>query len=99
MGVDLEWQNENGRVLDGTGDPRNEFSLALSSGEPAGTFCLGFIDLYGDTLFNQLQIPDLLREMQQLARSTGASQTLPRMIELVEKAQGETHTYLNFLGD
>jgi hypothetical protein len=53
MGVDLEWQDENGGVLGGTGDPRNEFSCVLSSGDLAGTLCLRFIDLYGDTLFNQ----------------------------------------------
>lgn len=99
MGVDLEWQDENGGVLGGTGDPRNEFSRALSSGDLAGTICLRFIDLYGDTLFNQLQIADLLREMRQMAKSAGASQTLSGMIELVEKAQGETHTYLKFRGD
>jgi hypothetical protein len=37
--------------------------------------------------------------MQQIAKRAGASQTLSGMIELVEKAEGETHTYLKFRGD
>ena len=99
MGVDLKWQDENGESLGGVGDSRNEFSRALSSEDLAGTTCLRFIDLYGDALFNQLQIPDLIREMRQLAKNAGASPTLSGMIELAESARGETHTYLNFLGD
>ena len=99
MGVDLEWQDENGESLGGVRDSRNEFSRALSSEDLAGTTCLRFIDVYGDSLFNQLQIPDLTREMRQLAKNAGASLTLSGMIDMAERARGETHTYLKFIGD
>ena len=63
------------------------------------TLCLRFVDPYGNTVFNQLQIPDLIRELQQLSRGAGASETLDRMIELAQKSNGEVHTYLKFIGD
>ena len=66
MGIDVVMQNEDGepeeRFLD------QEYNLATALRLPGldSRVCLRFIDPYGDTVFNQLQIPHLLAELEAL---------------------------------
>jgi hypothetical protein len=64
--------------------------------------CLRFIDPYGDTTFNQLQIPVLIEELRALNRSAAdpeAKQLLADLIAYVQKALKQVHTYVKFTGD
>ena len=102
MGIDLKWETENGRLIDVIPDPQMCISHLVLKTDVTGTTCLRFIDPYGDTTFNQLQIPILIDELQSILRTVQDNQIrdhLRRVIELAEKSRGEIHTYLKFYGD
>ena len=71
MGINVVWVDERGKQLEVLLDPKGYTSWLLpTANEPTGVF-LGFVDLYGDTVFNQLQIPGLIPELEEsLARVT-----------------------------
>jgi len=102
MGVDLRWENENGRPIEEIPDPQMCISHLLLKTDLAETTCLRFIDPYGDTAFNQRQIPTLIEELKSALEKSQDNQIkdhLRRVIELAEKSRGEIHTYLKFYGD
>jgi hypothetical protein len=102
MGVDVKWEDENGARLAEIPDPHKCISHLVLNTDLAGTTCLQFIDPYGDTTFNRLQIPILIEELKSVAnkvRDTGIRDHLLRVVELAEKSRDEVHTYLKFIGD
>ena len=64
MGIDLHWEDETGEVLEAIYDPVNYLGFLLAISPLEKTTCLRFIDPYGNTVFNRLQIPDLVSELQ-----------------------------------
>jgi len=69
MGVDARIESEMGDSLAGVADPRGDFVWALGMLELEPTVCLSVIDPYGDTVFNQRQLPVLLSELESASRS------------------------------
>ena len=66
------------------------------------TKCLQFIDPWGDTVFNQNQIPYLLAELRTDATEQQEQDVLAHLeavILLVEQAVDQMHTYIEFIGD
>jgi hypothetical protein len=65
------------------------------------TTCLQFIDPYGDTVFNQLQLRVLIVELMahrlDLAGAAGAA--LDELIPMLKRVEGHVHTYVRFIGD
>lgn len=63
---------------------------------------LRFVDLYGDTLFNRLQIPVILEELR-LLKSIVQHPEHQALIQRIEGlgmlCQNEPHLYLKFIGD
>jgi hypothetical protein len=74
----------------------------IATRDPSTSKCLGFVDPYGDTVFNRLQIPVLIEELE-AAVEQGCSpelhQRIASIIALARRALGEVHTYLEFVGD
>jgi hypothetical protein len=83
----------------------------LTVTELDGTSCLRFIDPYGDTLFNQLQLPALRRELESLRPHISAAvktawsteelhSHLEQLLALIDEglARG-AHHFVRFLGD
>lgn len=102
MGIDLYCENEQGRSLDHVDDTRNLFAHLLDKISREETLCIRFIDRYGDTTFNQMQIPFLIDELQQsisLALDSDTHEQLMKMIDLARNSLGKPHTYLKFRGD
>jgi hypothetical protein len=102
MGIDLEHTLENGSVLESVGDPGFLFAEALNLHNLTNTICLKFIDPYGDTTFNQLQIPTLIHELEWLLGATSHAESrkvISEYLRLAKEALGEIHTYLKFIGD
>jgi hypothetical protein len=102
MGVDLRWENEDGRSIEEILDPEMCISHFLLKTDLTGTTCLRFIDPYGDTAFNQRQIPTVIEELKSALPKVSENRVkdhLRRVIELAEKSRGEIHTYLKFYGD
>ena len=102
MGVDVRWENENGRAIEEVLDPQMCISHLVLKTDLAHTTCLRFIDTYGDTTFNQLQIAILIEELESVLESALDERIidhLRRVIGLAQKSRGEIHTYLKFYGD
>ena len=99
--ISIEITDENGEVLEsfdgylGIG--------ALVDAAPKDSRCLSFIDPYGDTVFNALQLPVLKAEL--LAVVAGIAPTperavLARLADFVDVAMSrQPHAYLKFVGD
>ena len=102
MGVDLRWEDEHGKQIGEVPDPQMCVSHLVLSIDLVGTICLRFIDPYGDTTFNQLQIPILIEELKYIVKKVSDNRIkdhLSQVIRLAEKSRGEIHTYLKFYGD
>lgn len=102
MGVNVRWEDENGKRIEEILDPHMCISRLILNTDLARTTCLQFIDPYGDTTFNRLQIPILIEELESVVKKVqddGIGDHLRRVIDLAEKSQDEIHTYLKFYRD
>jgi hypothetical protein len=100
MPIGVEWQDENGRVLARYEGPL--LHARLFDHAEQNQACLRFIDPYGDTTFNQLQLPTLLAELESLGadRDLGEHLVVIRaLLAFLEQARDQTHTYVKFIGD
>lgn len=59
---------------------------------------LCFLDAYGDTIFNRLQMDDLINDLQRL-KQIEANPLLSEIQILAERCKKEEHRYLAFYGD
>jgi hypothetical protein len=100
MPIDVHLQDEDGMVLASYNGPF--IGLWLSAEAPRGSKCLQFIDPWGDTVFNQMQLGELLSELESAIRASSNAEHRDAMTALaafVEGAVGRTHTYVKFIGD
>jgi len=102
MGLGIELQDESGEILSATADPKNLLANLLPPLLDRSSLMLGYIDPYGDTTFNNLQMNQFLLEW---ARVSSKVQT-PEERELVsaigamaQRVRDEVHLYLKFIGD
>ena len=102
MGINLHWESESGETHQMVNDDGFFVSELVEASKKEKTVCLRFIDPYGDTVFNQAQIPYLKSEFSELSDfslSDGAKLHRKKLLGLIEQASGKTHTYLKFYGD
>jgi hypothetical protein len=95
MPVTVRIQDENGEPLDdGWNDIHSSEALVAPD---ANGHCLPFIDPYGDTTFNQLQIPHLIGELMEHrteTRNRTLSRTLDSLISYLQTADERVHVYV-----
>jgi hypothetical protein len=97
--IGIQREDERGRVLahfEAAGLPLAVLDLATS-----GSPCVRFIDPYGDTVFNQLQQPvfiDELEEMLKRSPSVEFARRVRAVVSFVAEAKG-THQYIRLVGD
>lgn len=100
MSFTVQIEDEHGRR---EGDPWVDLrDDALLGGEHPGTTCLRFLDPYGDTIFNQSQIPVLLVELRALAlrqQDAGLREAAESLEAFVRRADEQIHLYVRFVGD
>jgi hypothetical protein len=87
MGIDIRWENESGNPLEEITDPEDILVLALQLLPLERTNCLRFIDFYGDTVFNQQQIPVFISELQSLLQHVTQDKLDALQKEFMEKYQ------------
>lgn len=94
MGIDIRWENESGKQLEEIPDPKNHFGFALALSPLEKTVCLRFIDPYGDTVFNQQQIPVFISELQALQQLVTSEQFdgLREKLKMEHQAYNSTKT-------
>jgi hypothetical protein len=101
MALTIDLIDESGNVLEEIYDPPG-FADILPSYTDESSQCLRFIDPYGDTVFNTLQIPTFLRELAHVEEGTTVEQYrqfIAELRRLASRCRDETHLYLKFLGD
>ncbi|WP_424195225.1 hypothetical protein ACMYR3_05350 [Ampullimonas aquatilis] len=65
------------------------------------SICLRFIDLYGNFLANQLQLPVLVSELKEMAftmSDQALKDNINRLVVFLNDSVG-VHTYVRFIGD
>jgi len=97
--IGLQREAEDGSVLaefDADGIPVDVLRLA-----PQDSTCARFIDPYGDTVFNQLQLPVLIAELSRMIDETTDSAFCTQLrsaIQFLAQSEG-VHQYVRFVGD
>jgi len=104
MAIEVAWINERQEPKQEVFDAHNVLSSLAMSRWPKLTksVCLRFIDPWGDSVFNQAQVPELLAELRaEVAEHTDPKirAHLEKVVRLVERAVEQTHTYIKFIGD
>lgn len=105
MGIDVAVIDENQVETHVIADLRNYLAKLATGGEwlkMEGSVCLRFIDAYGDTIFNQAQLPLLLSELERTASLQTNSEIrshIQEVCSLVSGAKGNVHMYIKFIGD
>jgi hypothetical protein len=100
MAISVVIEDEGGNTIDG---PWVD-DLCTKALERPGeeTKCLRYIDPYGDTVFNQLQIPALRAELADQwlkVKDRALENTLDSLIQFLQRADDRVHTYVRFIGD
>jgi hypothetical protein len=103
MGIDAEiaprTRDNPAEVL----DSRGVFAHFLGASPVRDSVCLRFIDPYGDTIFNSLQLPVLLEELEIVRQANSAPELrshVALLINLVSQALANgPHTFVKFRGD
>ena len=104
MAININWENEHGEIIEVWEDFLLPWDKSFFTKPELlnKTCCIRFIDHYGDTTFNQFQIPVFISELEMLlAASDDAEEKLgiESLLTFTRKADGNTHTYIKFWGD
>ena len=97
----VELQDEFGTPIEELDDPQYLLGKMLPLGDRSFRF-LSYVDLWGDTVFNQLQMGPVLAELAQImprADTAEQRELLQQLQELARRCQDGTHLYLKFEGD
>jgi hypothetical protein len=102
MGLAVTVETEDGNRVAEVLDSANILHRLLPSHDDATYHCLRYVDWYGDTVFNRLQMEAVLPELDRIrlgARESGERELVDRVKELAHRCQAEPHLYLKFYGD
>ena len=103
VGLEIQLQDEFGGRIESIIDPKNLLpDLLPPDGESEAYPMLAGIDLYGDTVFNRLQIPRFLSELAEVAsraRTEGDRKLISEIESLARRCADSVHTCLKFIGD
>jgi len=102
MGIDVRVETESGEVQDEVLDDQNLTERLLPDREDGTSPCLRFVDPFGDTLFNQIQIPFVVTELEKRLRGPAkpdAKSHCEAILKAVKASVGEAHTYVRFSGE
>src|SRR5690606_40884106 len=86
MAIDVVWQDENGKELAHSPVPW-EYRMARTA-SLSQYHCLQYVDPYGDATFNQLQLPQLVREMEQAISQLHSSDLRRRAEQVLDFVRG-----------
>ena len=102
MGVNVYLEIEGGKQIVTLLDPHGIICRLLPMGDEHFAL-LRYVDPYGDTVFNRLQMEQILKELEQLKKSRGRSaeemEYIRQLEDMARQCQSEPHLYLKFYGD
>ncbi len=101
MGLTIILEDEDGNEC-GLIEDNAIIRRILPDSYDKSSYCLRFIDLYGDTTFNNLQMTEFILELEMLMTKHTEKETtefITKLMKLARKCQAENHMYLKFYGD
>jgi hypothetical protein len=102
MGLGIELQDEWGGILSSTADPKNLLANLLPPVSHKPSLLLGYIDPYGNTIFNNLQMNQFLigwAEVSSKAQTPEERELVSAIEAMAQRVRDEVHLYLKFIGD
>ena len=102
MGIVVILEGEQGEEVEKIEDTKNILHRLLPSIDDPSYFCIRFIDWYGNTVYNGLQMEIFIEEWQRiekLAKLDEEKEILSRIADLAVLCQTNVHHYLKFYGD
>jgi hypothetical protein len=103
VGIEVAWVDETQKKIHVIEDPNGYLTALFTSDlSTLAPTCLRFVDPWGDTTFNQSQIPVLLAELRAVASATVQPELnahIEQLVDLVEQSVEQMHTYIKFIGD
>jgi hypothetical protein len=101
MGISIQLEDEGGNI---EGESLEDTFLfrTIPLATDSSYACLRFIDPYGNTIFNRLQMPVLIDELDRIARAAETREDklfLKELLKLAKRCRDEVHLYLRFIGD
>ena len=102
MGINIAIVTETGHEIELLPDPNNLTKALLLNSPDAGSPCLRFVDPYGDTIFNSLQIPLLIGELEETfsrLSNEEAKVHAANIVALARRAMQDVHKFVKFIGD
>lgn len=102
MALTIRLEDERGQMADQVFDVHGYLFLLMDLTDIKNTCCLRFIDEYGNTIFNNLQMEQLLAELASLYVYTTAPEQRKLLADveyLARRCQGEHHFYIKLYGD
>ncbi len=102
MGLEVIRIDEDGHRAELLSDPKNLLHRLLPPFSDRSFPLLRFVDWYGNTIFNRMQVEELLGEWRRLyerAQSDEERQILGQIEALARRCLEEPHLYLKFEGD
>ena len=101
MGIDVRLETESGDEIETLLDFDDSLQKILLECDPAASVTLRFIDPYGNTSFNRLQMPSLIAEIEharERLKDEIAEKFAQGVLRLALRCQDEVDTYLKFYG-
>jgi hypothetical protein len=102
MGIDVQLESELGISLESLGDSGKTLATLLPPFEDESFHLLRYIDPYGDTVFNHLQMDEFLAEwdrLRQNAITEPQKEFHAAVRRIAESCKNNVHTYVKFIGD
>lgn len=102
MGLEVVVEDESGGRVEALADPTNILHRVLPRADDHAYRWLGFVDWYGDTVFNRRQVEYVLAELEVLATANHTADDaafLRRLHVLAARCLEGPHLYLKFYGD
>ena len=108
MPIRAELRDERGNAIRGLDDPSGgtfdaagDFDRLLAAGSPTCRL-LHYVDPYGDTMFNSVQMSDVLDDIERLGQQElkpTERRGLDRLRAMCHRCRDSVHLYVWFIGD
>ena len=101
MAINVFWQDEWGNVIEPWADNHATINHLIYEHGTSGTSCLRFADPYGNALFNHLQIPELISDLELVVGRHEGCEEISRvesLIAFLRKTEG-SKAHIGFYGD
>ena len=102
MALLIALENEFGEKIENIGDTENIFQNALTKNDEEIYELLKYVDLYGNTVFNNLQMDNLIKDLNYLLKNVkneSEKEIIEAIYLLCKKCKNGVHLYIKFYGD